>query len=166
MLGLSIEDAIKKFDACEHRGKCNAFNKENPGLICSNAWTCSLIRHYQEPIKKERITFKIGQEITVTKTHDIKGLIDEEETIRIKEGDKAYIKAIGAIEYLTGDARGKMQFLSEDIFEIKGYDHENIASMVYDRLSYRFQMEAFLEDYDISEKEFKEEIQYILDEIL
>ena len=109
--------------------------------------------------------FKVGQEVVASNDFDVEGFFGEE-PIKVKKGSKAFISADGFLHHTTGAARGKIQKLSEEAFEIKGYDHENIALMVLDRLKLYFPMNDFMEDYDVSEKEMLEQIEDVLVEIL
>ncbi len=109
--------------------------------------------------------FKAGQEVVANKDFDVEGFFDEE-PIKVKKGSKAFISADGFLHHTTGAARGKIQKLSEEAFEVKGYDHENIAVMVLDRLKLYFPINEFIDDYDVSEKEMLDQIEDTLREIL
>lgn len=109
--------------------------------------------------------FKAGQEVVVKEDFNVEGLFGKQ-TINVKKESKAFISSDGFLHYTTGAARGKIQKLSEEVFEVKGYDHENIAVMVLDRLKLYFHINEFIEDYDISEKEMLEQIEDVLTEIL
>jgi hypothetical protein len=49
---------------------------------------------------------------------------------------------------------------------VKGYDTENISKLIYEHISRRFNLDEFLEYYEYEEKDLKDEIDYILSEIL
>jgi len=106
---------------------------------------------------------RIGQEITSTHDFEIE-LSLSGKTLLVKEGDKGFVDSNGNIHYTTGEARGKIQHLNDT--EIKGYDHENIAKMLFRRLNNQFNLKESLDDYDVSEKDFLEELEDILSDIL
>lgn len=108
---------------------------------------------------------KIGQELVAQKDYEINGFSDEE-PIKVKAGSKAVVNANGYIEHTTGAARGKIQMLNEENFKIKGYDVENIAKMILDRLKYACEFETVMEDYDLEEKYVLEQIECELDRVL
>jgi hypothetical protein len=105
---------------------------------------------------------KIGQDITVTEDFEIQTCIGENK-IQVKKGDKGYVDSNGFIHYETGKARGKIQRFKD--ITVNGYDTENIAKLIYEGLINKFYLKDFLQDYDISKKDFVNEIDYILSEI-
>ena len=113
----------------------------------------------------EKTVFKAGQEVVAQKDFDVEGFFNEE-PIRVKAGSKAFISADGFLHHITGAARGKIQMLDKDKFEVKGYDHENIAKVVWGSVSRYFGFEDMLEDYEIEESDVLEQIEDILSEIL
>lgn len=113
----------------------------------------------------DKTIFKAGQEVMAKQDFDIDGFFGEE-PIHVKAGSKGYISADGFLHHTTGAARGKIQKLAEDKFEVKGYDHENIAKMVWNRICIHFGFYEVLEDYDIEEKNVLDEIEDILSDIL
>lgn len=106
---------------------------------------------------------KIGQEIIMTQDFEIETAICEKKLL-VKKGDKAYIDSKGFVHYVSGDARGKIQGIKD--VQLKGYDTENIAKLIYDRLRSRYYIKDFLQDYDISKEDFISEIDWVLSEIL
>ena len=66
--------------------------------------------------------------------------------------------------HLTGNGRGKI--VNVEGIEVKGYDHENMARMIFGRLSNYFNLDEMLENEDIDSERFKEEIEYVLMDIL
>lgn len=106
---------------------------------------------------------KIGQKITATDDFEIQGCFGEDK-IQVKKGDRGFIDSNGFVHYETGKARGKMQRF--DDITVKGYDTENITNLIYEHISKRFNLDEFLEDYEYEEKDLKDEIDYILSEIL
>lgn len=64
------------------------------------------------------------------------------------------------------DGRGIGKIQLTNYAEMKGYDTENISKLIYDWLDKRFNVNMnFLEDYEIDEQEFIDEIEYQLSEI-
>lgn len=112
-----------------------------------------------------KIVFKAGQEVVAQKDFTIESLLGGE-PIQVKEGSKAFISADGFLHHTTGTAKGKIQKLSEDKFVVEGYDHENIAKLVWNKILMQCGIQDVLEDYDIDEKTVLEEIEYILLDIL
>ena len=108
-------------------------------------------------------TFKIGQEIVITQDFEIEGFSGNK--ILVKKDDKGYVDSMGNFHYQTGAARGKIQAIKEDV-DVKGYDCENIAKIIYKRLQSQFEIKEFLEGYDITIEDFTNEIEDILSDIL
>jgi hypothetical protein len=107
---------------------------------------------------------KIGEIIIITDGFEIKGAIDNKDTIQVKSGDTGFIDSNGLIHYLTGKARGKIQKI-EDI-EIKGYDYESISKIIYKRLNAEYSLGEMLENEDIDKIDFVETIEDMLSDIL
>ncbi len=110
----------------------------------------------------ETNTLQIGQEIIIKDDLEIEGFGGNK--ILVKKGDKGYVDGMGFLHYQTGAARGKMQVIKDAV--VKGYDYENIASMIYKRLQGEFNIKEYLEGYDIPVKDFESEIEWILSDIL
>lgn len=108
---------------------------------------------------------KIGEELTIQKDFEIECVLSENK-IMVKNGDKGFVSSNGFIHYTTGAARGKMQKISFDNFEIKGYDTKNISKLIWNRLSKQFPFDETLEEYEIKESDVLEEIEDILSDIL
>lgn len=108
-------------------------------------------------------TFKIGQEVTVTEDVDIKGWGNNSK-IQVKKGDKGFIDSNNHVHYISGNAEGMIQLLKN--FNIKGYDVENIVKLIFNQLNGYFGLQEILEENDIKVKDFKGEIECVLDEIL
>jgi len=106
---------------------------------------------------------KIGQQITIADDFVIESVFGGDK-LQVKQDDKGFVDSRGMIHYISGQARGKIQKF-EDI-EAKGYDHENIAKMVFRRIKNEFGLSEYLEDYEISEKDFVNEIEDVLSNIL
>lgn len=107
-------------------------------------------------------TLKIGQEIVITKDFEIEGFSGKK--ILVKKDDKGYVDSTGDLHYQTGAARGKIQVIKDA--DLKGYDHENIAKIIYKRLQSQFDIKEFLEGYEIPVEDFTNEMEDILSDIL
>ncbi|WP_195938703.1 hypothetical protein [Romboutsia sp. 1001713B170131_170501_G6] len=105
---------------------------------------------------------KIGQEIIEKQDYEIEKMISKDK-IKIKVGDKGFVDSRGRVNYTTGAGRGAI--VNYDL-EVKGYDHENIAKMIFNRLNAVYGLETYLEDEEIEYKEFVEEIEDVLMDIL
>lgn len=103
---------------------------------------------------------KIGEEIIINQEFDIQGCFSDD-LIQVKKGDKGYIDSNGFVHYITGKARGKIQKIAN--VEMKGYDTENIAKLIFDRIKTEYGIKEYLYAYD--EKYIIEDINYILSEI-
>lgn len=108
--------------------------------------------------------YKIGEQISFSQDFEIEAIISGNK-LQVKAGDKGYIDSRCSIHYTSGQAKGKIQNLRKEI-EVNGYDYENIAKMIYKRLENQFGVNDFLEDYEIPEKDFIDEIGDVLSDIL
>jgi len=105
----------------------------------------------------------IGEGIVIKKDFEIETAFNDNK-LQVKIGDKGYVDGNGFIHYTTGEARGKMQKISDVVLE--GYDCENIATLVFQRLNNHFNIKEFLDDYEIDKKYFIDEIECALSDIL
>ena len=104
--------------------------------------------------------FKIGQEIIIDEDHTIQSLLTNKMTW-IRAGDKGFIDSNGNIHYTTGDARGKIvPYTTKE--NLKGYDTQNIALMIYKKLDTEFNISDFVDVYDIE----KQDVLDILEDLL
>jgi len=111
------------------------------------------------------MSYKIGEEIGFKDDFAIESAFGGNK-LQVKQGDKGFIDSRGMIHYTTGQARGKIHSLSKEI-EVNGYDHTSIAKLIFKRLNNQYGIKSdFLEDYEISEKDFIGEIEDILSDIL
>lgn len=106
---------------------------------------------------------KIGQILTIEQDFVIESAIAGN-VIQVKKGDKGFIDSKGLLHYSTGEARGKIQLVKDA--EMKGYDHESIATLIYKRLRNAYNLDEIIEDYDLDRDEFIDEIEDILSSIL
>lgn len=106
---------------------------------------------------------KIGQEVEFKNDFKIETLITGTK-LQVKKGDKALVTSRG-FKILTGEARGKINVFNERD-ETNGYDHENIAKMILDRINVVFGLEEFMDYEGIKESEMMDEIEDVLTYIL
>jgi hypothetical protein len=106
---------------------------------------------------------KIGQNIVIKEDLEIKGFFDEEDKTQIKKGDSGFVDSNGFLHYETGEGSGKIQKIND--IHLDGYDTENIARLIFERLKYRFNLGEYMEENEYEKKEFIEEIDDILSEI-
>ena len=95
----------------------------------------------------------IGEEIIIQEDKQIKTILTDK-VLNVKRGDKALITKEG-ITYLTGEARGKTEFVNnpENIL----YDIDNISKIIVRALMSRFEeLEDYMNDYDIKKSELYE----------
>lgn len=107
---------------------------------------------------------KIGQEIISDKEYKIESISGRQ--ISVKVGDKAVVRGDGFIEYTTGEAKGVMSNVFSFDLEMEGYDYQNISKLILKRLDCVFGLENFLREEDIEYKEFLDEIEDVLSDIL
>lgn len=106
---------------------------------------------------------EIGEEVEIKKPFKINTTVSDK-VITIKQGDRGFIDSAGIIHLTTGNGKGKM--IKVNHVEMKGYDHENISKLIFNRLNAVFWLERYLEDEEIEYKEFIEEIEDVLMDIL
>ncbi|MCB2308847.1 hypothetical protein LGL08_20450 [Clostridium estertheticum] len=106
---------------------------------------------------------KIGQILTMTEDFIIESCFDKK-VIQVKTGDTGFIDSKGSIHYIDGQARGKMQKLKD--VEIKGYDYESIATLIFKKIYNEYGLAEVFEDYGIEKKGFIDSIEDILTDIL
>lgn len=116
-----------------------------------------------ESVIMKKQTYKIGQEIQFIEDFEIEKVISKEK-VQVKKGDTAVITSHGTAIHTKGQARGMIQCLSG--VNIEGYDHENIAKMILQRLINVYNLEEFMEYEEIGVKEIIDEIEDVLCEIL
>ena len=95
----------------------------------------------------------IGEEIIIQEDKQIKTVLADK-VLNVKRGDKALVTKDG-ITYLTGEARGKTEFVNnlENIL----YDIDNISKIIVRALMSRFEeLEDYMNDYDIEKSELYE----------
>lgn len=106
------------------------------------------------------ITFKIGQIVTANQDIKVEKALSGKE-VTIKKGSKAIIGADNFAHHLSTDM---IQPISKAV-KIEGYDTEGLADYLFDYLKYRFPLDEFCENYDVSERSFKDDIVCALEEI-
>ena len=106
---------------------------------------------------------KIDQEVIVREDFKINTRVSER-VMTVKKGEKGFLNRNGCLHLTTGKAKGKI--IRIDDIEVKGYDHENISKMIFNRLKNSFGIEEFLIYEEIESKHFIEEIEDMLSDIL
>ena len=106
---------------------------------------------------------KIGQEITVKEDFKINTTI-RDKVITVKKDDKGFVDSQGFLHLTTGNGRGKI--VKIDDIEVRGYDHENIAKMIYKRMNNAFLIGSILEDEGYEVEDILDEIEDVLTDIL
>lgn len=104
--------------------------------------------------------YKIGQILTISENVEMKKALSDKPEI-VKKGTEIIIGADGLAHHIFS---GNIQPISKDSV-IKGYDSEGIAAYITKILSRKFPLDEMLEDYDINKSDFRDEIEYLLDEI-
>lgn len=106
------------------------------------------------------IKYKIGQILTSKEDLILEKGISGEKVI-IPKGNRIMIGADKLAHHLKD---GYIQPLPE-VAEVKGYDTESIASVIYEWLNKRFNLqEDMLDEWEIEKQEFIDEIEYALSE--
>ena len=106
---------------------------------------------------------KIGQEVVVEKDFKI-NTTNSEKVMTIKKGDRGYLDSKGRVHLTTGKGKGKI--INAKNIKLKGYDHENIAVAIYHRLNSLYGLGMMIEENNIDEDEFIEEIEDVLSDML
>lgn len=109
------------------------------------------------------IKLKIGQEFVIAEDFETKTCLSKT-TVIVKKGTKGIVDSRKFIRLLSREHYGKMLPLGED-FTLEGYDTENIAKQIYERLKNQYNIDEFLDGYDTDPKEVIEEIDDVLDDI-
>ena len=104
--------------------------------------------------------YKIGQILTSKEDVEVEKALSGEK-VMIPKGNKIII---GADEFAHHIKNGMIQPLPEDAV-VKGYDAYGIAEYLYTKLKNRFEIDEMLENYDYTEQEFIDEIEYFLNDI-
>jgi hypothetical protein len=104
--------------------------------------------------------YKIGQILTSNTDVEVEKALSGEKVV-IPKGNKIII---GADKFAHHIRNGMIQPLPEGT-EVKGYDAKGIAEYLYAKLSCMFAIDEMLEEYEQTEEEFINEIEYFLDDI-
>lgn len=103
--------------------------------------------------------FKIGQEVVVDENFTIQSVITSK-TMEVKMGDKGIIDSEGNLHLKTGNAKGKIIPYTEKE-NLKGYDIQNIAQMIFKRLNDEFHLADIIYAYDIEKEDFIDAIESV-----
>lgn len=104
--------------------------------------------------------YKLGDVITIDKNHTIQSFGGKE--LNVDKGDKAIVTSTG-LKYITGEAKGKIVLLDGDI---KGCNYDNIANLIYQRLSLNYDLDSYIDDNDLNMLDVVDDISDILMDIL
>lgn len=110
--------------------------------------------------KEKRTQYKIGQILTSKHEIEVETAISGKK-VKIPAGNKVIIGADKLAHHIRD---GMIQPIAKNI-KVDGYDAEGLAEYLMIYLKNRYPLEEFFEDYDIDENDFKEEIEFALDEI-
>lgn len=105
--------------------------------------------------------YNIGQILTLKEDLETEGCFGTKKIRKV--GTKLFVKAdkdLPQVTYLNGD----IQCLPKDA-EIDGYSVNGIAEWLYLWLRNRYELDDFLDDYEIEKEDFKEEIANALEEL-
>lgn len=95
----------------------------------------------------------IGEEIIIQEDKQIKTVLTDK-VLNVKKGDKALVTKEGIV-YLTGEARGKTEFVNNQ--ETILYDIDNISKIIVRTLINRCEaLEDYMADYGIEKCELYE----------
>lgn len=102
--------------------------------------------------------YSIGQILECKNDIEIEGFMGTKKTV--KAGSKVYIGADNLAHHLDGTLQPLQKENKPD-----GYAVNGIADWIYMHISNRLPLDKFLEDYDVSKREFKEHIADALEEL-
>lgn len=105
------------------------------------------------------MVYKIGEILTSKEDVEIEKALSSVKVV-IPKGTKVMIGADKLAHYLK---TGRIQPLPEGT-EVKGYDTENIASVIFDWLQYCFSITDYLEEIGYDREHFCKEIEWALSE--
>lgn len=106
---------------------------------------------------------KIGQEIMVKEDFKINTMVSDK-VKTVKKGDKGFMDSRGFLHLTTGNGIGKI--VKIDDIEVKGYDHRNIASIIFRKLIDVYDLDEFIYYEGFEEAEIIDDIADVLMEIL
>lgn len=104
------------------------------------------------------ITLKIGQIVTAPRDYELEGYFGSKRTI--KKGTQAWISTDGAIYHLNG----VIETPADGNFNVSGYDVEGIAQRILAQLKIHLPFGDMLEDYEVTEKDITDAIEWALDD--
>ncbi len=103
--------------------------------------------------------YKIGQILVSSEDVEVRKALSDEKVI-VPKGNKVIIGADKLAHHIR---TGMIQPIGDA--EVKGYDSGGLAEYLAMVLMARLPIAEMLEDYDLDEKAFKNEIEYALDDI-
>lgn len=124
-----------------------------------------LFNYFFTGVIMNKTKVKIGQVLTCQDEYIIKSPLSDTEIV-VKPGDTCIVRSDKTVSYKSGNARGKIQSLSDEHFEIDGYDFKNIVSEIVDALKYYIPFSDMMDDYDVTEEEVRDAILEPLEDLL
>ena len=106
------------------------------------------------------MTYKIGQILISTEELELEKALSGEKVI-IPKGNEVIIGGDNFAHHIRSNI---IQVLPIDAV-IEGYDCEGLADYIVRKLKAMYPLSEMLEDYEIDEKDFTDDIEYILSEI-
>lgn len=104
--------------------------------------------------------YKIGQILTSKIDTEVEKSLSGQK-VTIPSGNKIIIGADCLAHHIKNDM---IQPLGNNA-EVNGYDTNGLAEYLYISMKSRFPFKEMMEDFDITEKEIKDEIEFALEEI-
>ena len=111
------------------------------------------------------IKLKIGEEVKLLEDVETRTCF-RDTPLTINAGSKAIVASNHCIEYVSGNAVGKIQMLNKEQFQVNGYDTENIAKMILNVLNRDYDLEQVMETSGIDTDNLLESIQSELERVL
>lgn len=106
--------------------------------------------------------YNIGQILTLNKDVELRSELTNKTRVK-KAGTKLFVSASQKPK-MAMYFSGEIDILPDDT-EVEGYSTEGIAEWLYIWLRNEFEIDEFLDDYEIEVGEFKEEIADALEEL-
>lgn len=109
---------------------------------------------------------KIGQEIIINESTQVKSLVGEQ-TFNIKEGDRALVTKSG-LKFLTGEVKGKT-ILNEEASKATEYDRYNIAEIVVKAIMRevgQYEFQDLLDETELRVDDIINEVAYKLSDFI
>lgn len=106
--------------------------------------------------------YNIGQQVEFMQDMEVNSGFGDKSTIR--KGTKAWVTASKNYPSLYFNG-GKEFLLNRDNTELVGYSAKGLAQFIFNYLSIWLPMDDMMEDYEVTEEEFKQKIEEALEEL-